>query len=168
MIKNQHPFHMILQTVCNYALVRFVPYPESEEFVNVGFVLLDGLNRRLMFRLETERFERVHDFFPALDPKVYPGACELLSGELQRLCNLVNGDPASGQPPLDRNEQGLKTLFQDIVRPREGLIDFSGIRTLLTDDVEAELDKLFAHYVVRHQVHRVEQSLGDLSQTKTA
>ena len=40
---------MPLQTVCNYALVRFDPYPVSEEFVNVGVVLLDGLNRKLIF-----------------------------------------------------------------------------------------------------------------------
>ncbi len=27
------------KVACNYAIIRFLPYPETEEFVNVGVVL---------------------------------------------------------------------------------------------------------------------------------
>ncbi|MFC3851914.1 DUF3037 domain-containing protein [Salinispirillum marinum] len=38
--------------VCRYAVVRFVPYAESEEFANIGIVMAVPKSNLFLFRLE--------------------------------------------------------------------------------------------------------------------
>ncbi|WP_153010653.1 DUF3037 domain-containing protein, partial [Pseudomonas sp. ADP] len=39
---------------CNYSILRFLPYPETGEFVNIGVVLLAS-NGEFHYKVETKR-----------------------------------------------------------------------------------------------------------------
>ncbi len=50
------------KTICNYAVIRFLPYPETEEFVNVGVILACPETRTIDYMLETRRRDRITGF----------------------------------------------------------------------------------------------------------
>ena len=58
------------KTVCNYAVVHFMPYPETEEFVCVGVVLFCQTANYFDYKLEMKRRGRVLGFFPELDADI--------------------------------------------------------------------------------------------------
>jgi hypothetical protein len=51
---------------------------------------------------------------------------------------------------LNWDETLPKTLFKDLVRPRESLFRFGNIASVQTDNPVVELEKLFEHYVNHH------------------
>jgi hypothetical protein len=51
---------------CNYSVIRFLPYPESGEFVNIGVVVSGPQTGFLDFRIERKKFGRIGKFFPEL------------------------------------------------------------------------------------------------------
>ena len=51
----------------NGYVVRFLPYPETEEFVNIGVVMACPETGTFDFRIETRRRERITGFFPELE-----------------------------------------------------------------------------------------------------
>ena len=58
-------------TVCNYALLRFLPYPESGEFVNVG-VIMNCLRPCLFrFQIKETMSYRIKALFPEQDAGDY-------------------------------------------------------------------------------------------------
>ena len=58
-----------MKYVCNYSILRFLPYPETGEFVNIGVVLLAS-NGEFHYQLDRTR-QRVTRFFKTLDHKIY-------------------------------------------------------------------------------------------------
>lgn len=129
---------------CRYAVVQFVPYNETGEFVNVGVVLVCPLTGYFDFRLQTRRHARVTAFFDELEAKVYLTAIKVIQGEIERVRDLLaRTDPTAGTHELTR------TAFTSLVHPREAIIRFSAARALLTDAPEAELKRLFEQYVDR-------------------
>src|SRR4051812_2655861 len=71
------------QLVCNYAPVRFLPYREVGEFVNVGVVIhcpqIDLFKYRLV---QVRRTGRVKAFFPELDVKLFTAGLQGIEREL--------------------------------------------------------------------------------------
>ena len=51
---------------CNYTVLRFFPYPETGEFVNLGIAMACPDLHWFDFRLETRRQDRITNFFPEL------------------------------------------------------------------------------------------------------
>ncbi len=140
---------MNMKAICNYAVIRFLPYPETEEFANIGIVMICNRPRRFEFRIETRRRDRITRFFPEMDPGIYTTARTLCDKELQRVAQMVNPDEDAGQHELDLDEKSLINLFKEVVRPRESIMRYSGIRTVATDHPETTLEALFEHYVER-------------------
>ena len=66
---------------CRYAVVQFVPYSETGEFVNAGVVLVCPQTGYFDFRLQTRKYARVTAFFDELAPKVYLTAIKVIQGE---------------------------------------------------------------------------------------
>ena len=69
-----------MSTICNYAVLRFQPYPETGEFANLGVVMLcsDGT---FLYRLETRHYKRITQFFSKLDKKVLLDARRSMADE---------------------------------------------------------------------------------------
>ncbi len=126
--------------VCNYAILRFLPYPETGELVNLGVVVHCAAAGLLDFRLETARTKRVTDFFPELSRENFRQARAAIRTELERVRDAA-ADARS--PQLGRD------LFRELVRPRETVFRFGEIRTVLTRDPHDLARQLFERYVER-------------------
>lgn len=134
------------ELVCNYALIRFLPYRETGEFVNIGVVVYAPEVHSFGFRLAERKNKRVRAFFPEMDGRVYSTAVESMRQELARqrerftaMGGLFAGDRGVGE--------GL-TAFRSMLRRRESLLHFAepGMRL----GVPAEtLEALYAEYVLR-------------------
>jgi len=132
--------------LCQYAIVRFLPYRETGEFANVGIVLMCPETGYFDFRLLT-KVRRITAFFEELDAAIYRGARNDFKKELVRIQDFLA--PQAGARGFTDTELA-RHLFAELTRPREVMMRFEGVRVVLADDPAQELDALFAHYVERN------------------
>jgi hypothetical protein len=137
----------------DYSVLRFCPYPETDEFVNVGLVLacpalgyFDGL------RADLRRRGRVNHFFPELNPEVYKAVVPTWDDLITQQRHL----PTDGQILADFDQHQRRNLFLALTRPRESILYYSQARVILSDDPAATLKDLFAAYVDRRFAHAPE------------
>ena len=124
---------------CQYKIVRFAPFVETEEFANVGILVFCPAKSQLEFRLAPTRFGRVTQFFHNMDKNVYKTVMTTLESELDRAKALLG---------KESSEIG-KAIFTELTRPKGGVVCFSDTRVLLTEDIALEADRLFAHFIGR-------------------
>ncbi len=126
-----------------YAIIRFLPYAETEEFANVGVVMFAPTARYFDFRL-SNKWRRLGAFFDTLDRRVFAEGVRAFQDELIRTRDRVG--KLSGGGGL--GQYSANSIFEDLIRPREGLFRFSAVRAVMTDELEARLATLFDHYVL--------------------
>jgi hypothetical protein len=154
--------------VSYYSVVRFAPYPETDEFVNVGVVLACPSIGFLDFKRARRRLARVSDFFPELDPRIFSSALGSLGDALSR----HRCDRVSVQMLTDVESRQRRDAFFTLVRPREAILYFSEPRAILSEApdktlaalYEAYVDRRFAQLVEYQEVqmgHRLEKLLRD-------
>lgn len=129
--------------ICQYAIVRFLPYLETGEFVNVGIVMACPATGYFDFRLLT-RIRRITAFFEELDAGIYRRARSNFQQELQRIHNWL--DPRKGEI---ETPEFVRQSFAELTRPREAMMRFEDVRVVMTDDPAQHLEELFGHYVNR-------------------
>lgn len=144
---------MTKRLACHYSVVRFCPYPETGEFVNVGVLLacpalgfLDGMRANL------RRRGRVNRFFPELNPEVYKTVVHVWDDVLAQQKRL----PTGGQMLADFDQKQAREHFLTLTRPRESILYYSAPRVILSDDPAVTLKELFASYVDRRFAHAPE------------
>jgi hypothetical protein len=118
-----------------YAIVRVVPRVERGECLNAGVVLFCRPRRFLGARvaLDDERLR-------ALAPDVDAAA---VRGHLEAFRRIADGSPDAGPiAALPASER-----FHWLVAPASTIIQCSPVHTGLSDDPEAELDRLVARLV---------------------
>jgi hypothetical protein len=139
--------------VCNYSLIRFRPYRDAGEFVNIGVTLMCAELVLLDFRLELQRSARVGHFFPALDMSIYRDGLLALQGECKRwrdsVIHITAGQHATG-------EDIVRHIFGELTRTTESLFHLSNPRTVLAEDPAQKIDQLFAHYIRRQLTELLE------------
>jgi hypothetical protein len=113
------------QFVCNYAVLRFLPYLDAGEFVNVGIVAHCADLGWCAYAGDDADPGRVMQFFTAIDPDDYLAKRSAMFAEIARVCTLI-------QNTSDRRTSA--TIFQELVKPRESLFRFSSVRSVLTSD----------------------------------
>lgn len=137
------------ELIGNYSVIRFLPYPETGEFVNVGILACCPQIGWMDFVLEPRKTKRISDFFPELDIEIYRAGRQHLATELERLvAETRRADPA--QWALLTHQQYLAGLFAETIRPREELFRFGDPATLLAANPQNTLKALFNRYVERH------------------
>ncbi|NLX24864.1 MAG: DUF3037 domain-containing protein [Lentisphaerae bacterium] len=146
------------RVACNYTVLRFLPYPESEEFVNLGIAMACPDLHWFDFRLETRRVERITGFFPELkhNKDAFIEGRRLFKEELERVRGVLHNGYAKGQPQFKELARQFNQTFLTLVRPREEAFCFSNPRTCLVDDPDQTLDALFEYYVERGFAQRPE------------
>jgi hypothetical protein len=144
---------MTKRLACHYSVARFCPYPETDEFVNVGVLLacpavgyLDGQ------RADLRRRGRVNSFFPELNPDVFRTVVHAWDGVLTQSRRL----PKDGQMLASFDARQLQDIFLALTRPRESILYYSPPRVVLSDDPAKTLTVLFSNYVERQFAHAVE------------
>jgi hypothetical protein len=131
---------------CHYSVARFCPYPETDEFVNIGVVLACPLIGYLDFRrADLRRRGRVGRFFPELDANIYSAAMNAWEDSLA----IHRRVPADGQTLNDLDQKRQREMFRNLVRPRESILYYSEPRVILSENLEATLDEIFGVYVER-------------------
>jgi len=126
---------------CQYAIIRFAPFAETEEFANVGLVLFVPALGELHYHLTPGRFKRVTQFFGHLEPGMFANALNMLKEELERL---------AGELPAFAGKEMSKQIFTDFTRRPSGLVHFSHMRVIRAEDPAVTAKKLFDHYVGRN------------------
>ncbi|OQX06579.1 MAG: hypothetical protein BWK73_30530 [Thiothrix lacustris] len=125
-----------MKQACKYNIIRFQPYPETQEFANIGIVLYAPKSRTFAFRLlAANRHGRVTQFFDTLDKTIFQNAVILVRDELKRIQRMM----ATLAKP--------EALYDDLVRPREDIVAYSGHYVRFTENPETTADELFEHYV---------------------
>jgi hypothetical protein len=126
-----------MKYICNYSILRFLPYPETGEFVNIGIVLIAN-NGDFRFKIEHKR-QRVTNFFPSLESKIFQRARREMNTELARL---------SGFFTQNRDDFSvLLSTFKHLIHPRETMMRFSDPGTMASNNADTALTALFDHYV---------------------
>jgi len=133
---------------CLYAIVRFAPFVETEEFANVGIILLAPTEQYFDFRLLDRRYARVTRFFAEMKPEIFNTSMRNLREELQRVVLLL-GERGRDQV-LNLDTDFGRSLFAEIIRPRETIIKFSEPKSVLATDPNAQLKALYGFYVERN------------------
>jgi Protein of unknown function (DUF3037) len=134
----------------SYAIIRFQPYVETEEFANIGIVLVAPRMGYLDFKLETRRLGRLTGFFDSLEPSTIRVVLKNYNSELKRIRDFArhNGD---GQTRLQFDvTDNAEHLFRALTKDREGIIRFSDVRFAMTANPKEMLDEQFDYYVKRN------------------
>lgn len=129
----------MIKHACQYKIVRFAPFAETEEFANIGIVLFCPASARLEFKFANARFGRVTAFFEGLEADVYKNVIYGLRNEFARIQNLI----------AHEGKSTAQAVFEELTRAKGGVVRFSDVRAMLTEDIDAQLDMLFDHYVGR-------------------
>jgi hypothetical protein len=126
--------------VCKYSIIRFQPFPETEEFANIGVVLFATASKRLEFKLlDSRHHKRITDFFDhPLVKDSFSQTIKMIDVEIERIKN--NFDEILGAN-FDR--------YADLIRSREDIVRFSDSRVLFSNDPAITVNQLFDHYVNR-------------------
>lgn len=129
----------INRQLCKYSIIRFQPFVETEEFANIGIVLYLPEKNELHFKLLSAReHERVTHFFKPLKREMFVATVQIIRTELEQLQTLLVHSPKTHI-----------NLYDELIRSREGIIQYSQNRALLSTDIQQSLTDLFEHYVKR-------------------
>ena len=133
---------MTNNTLCMYAVIRFMPFAETREFANVGVVVIAPKLGLYDFKLAPKTFNRVTKFFDDLDGVVYKHAIEGFEEELKRIRNYLVHNHVQGKRLVD--------YFKEITRTRESVLHFGEVGTMLTDNINVAVDKLYERLIGRN------------------
>jgi hypothetical protein len=132
-----------------YAIIRFQPHVETEEFANIGVILVAPQLGYFDFRIETKRIGRLTAFFDSLDARLVRQVLRDCRAELERVRTLAGYDHG-GQTRLTLTlNESAEHLFAALTKDREGIIRYSDVRYAMDVRPTALLDRLFDHYVTR-------------------
>lgn len=138
-----------MKFVCQYAIVRFLPYAETGEFANVGIVLVCAQTGFFDFRL-LRQVRRISAFFEELDTSIFRSVKKSFNAELERIKTMLAPNMAKNEALAQVDKELFNRLFAEIVRPREAMIRFDDPRVTLTDSPREKLNELFEYYVSRN------------------
>lgn len=118
-----------------YSFVRFRPYFETGEFVNVGLLMCEPEKRKLTYRLVPKNNKRVNDFF--YKSKMFETIRETINDELQYLV----------AQPFKGNAQDMANFFHHYVDVKEGIVQYSNAAVGMVDDPQAYFDSLYHQFI---------------------
>lgn len=122
------------QAVCNYALLRFMLYPQTGEVVNVGVVVNCQQPCFLHFFAEEQMPDRVKVLFSEYDAAAFAGVVEAMEKEVKRIRARVSVP------------QDCQFAFNELVRRRENAFRFGEVRTAVMTDPQSAAQELFRRY----------------------
>lgn len=131
-----------MKFAARYAIVRFLPYAETEEFANIGVVMWAPAARYFNFRV-SNKWRRIGGFFEALDRRVFAEGIRAFEEELVRTREMAMEALQQGS----LGQASAQSFFDDLVRPREAIFRFSDIRAVMAEVPDDTLTTLFDRYV---------------------
>lgn len=131
-----------MKYTCLYSIVRFAPFAETEEFANVGIVLSAPAIGRMEYKLARKNLKRVNHFFECSN--LFAKAMEIAQNELDSIRLMTAG----------AQESQIVNHFRFMTEPKESMIRFSPMRSILVENLDATLATLFNRYIDRQGIGR--------------
>ncbi|MCB0243284.1 MAG: DUF3037 domain-containing protein [Anaerolineae bacterium] len=120
-----------------YVVVRVVPRPEREEFINAGVILFCRTLRFLDCRISLDE-ARLFALAPDVD-------LDAVCAHLELIPRICAGGPEAGEiGAMDQPER-----FRWLASPRSTVVQVSSVHGGLCHDPQAALDDLYAKMVAR-------------------
>lgn len=119
-----------------YAVIRYLPRVEREEFVNVGLAMMCKRKRWLKLRVHIDA-DRIRAFMPQAD-------ILSLERQLRGFQSIADGESGSG--PI--GEYPAEERFRWLTAAKSCCIQAARPHPGLTEDLEATFDRLFAELVL--------------------
>lgn len=124
-----------------YAILRYIHDPVTQEFLNVGIVLYSKEARYLKARMST-KFSRLSKTFPEINGDHYRRVTNYIQQTLSRTSEGLS------QPNLfDDLPAKIETILHQVLSPDDSSLIFSGYGGGLTANLDAELDRLYQRLV---------------------
>ena len=123
------------QHLFEYAIIRFVPRVEREEFINIGVIVYCKSLKFLQTRFTVDR-RKLDCFCAGTD-------CDELEKHLHSFDNISKGLPGAG--PIGRLDLALR--FRWLTAARSTVVQTSKVHPGLTTDPVLTLNKLHAEMV---------------------
>jgi len=129
-----------MKTLYRYAIIRFCPFAETEEFANIGVIAVDLSHGQIDYRIAPRNSARIEHFFGPHGYAAYQAAIDLIRLELGRISEYMLGyDGRNGE-----------SAFQTIIARRESTIRFSEPRVAQADmPLLLYIEQLYARFVRR-------------------
>ncbi|WP_278404604.1 DUF3037 domain-containing protein [Pseudoalteromonas ruthenica] len=146
-----------MKQLCTYAIVRFMPFSETQEFANVGILLVAPKTGYVSYKLAPKSFARITHFFDDLEGNIYRCAMSNFEQELIRVREISSGFTGHKQVKI----------IEEVTRLREGIVSFSDMRALLHEDPQEALQELYERYIARNFItkqYREQQMVKALRQ----
>lgn len=118
-----------------YSFVRFRPYFETGEFVNVGLLMCEPEKQKLSYQLVAKNDKRVNDFF--YRSNIFNNIRDTINEELQHITSQV----------FNLTPQEMATFFHHYVDVKEGIVQYSNAAVGLVDDPQAYFNNLYTKYI---------------------
>jgi Protein of unknown function (DUF3037) len=143
---------------CAYHVVRYLPNLVRDEWVNIGILLFDPANGRILRRMMEEpgEFARVR--------RLHPGADEEL---LRRLPEEFEAQFAAGPSPGLAGNGHAAASLERLEQTLSNAVQLSAQKGLLAADLDAELDRLYRDYVEPPRYSRVFEDLATRNAIRT-
>lgn len=125
-----------MQLLYEYAVIRFVPDIEREEFINVGLILMCKRCRWIKVMISVSRM-RVEAFAPECD-------IDELERQLSMFTSIAAADKAHG--PIATLE--AEERFRWLTAVKSACLQTSRPHPGLTDDLDATFERLFKELVL--------------------
>jgi hypothetical protein len=138
--------------ICNYAVVRFMPYRRTAEFVNVGIVVCCPKKGFFDFKCADDHWRRVHGFFPELERDIFAKSLRSTINELQALKLEMN----AGEGVSADMEEEASATWKELLKPREGIVHLAMPGIDRSQTPEQSLADLYDDFVSRHFAHAKE------------
>lgn len=131
---------LTLNKLIKYSVIRFVPYTQREEFVNVGVVAYFPQTGEFSYRLLPARTTaRAYHFFPALkENTIFSQVVALLDKELKRIQSYSIDKPLSN------------AFFETLIAPKDGLLQYGKVQVELVSQcaqLSEQVDRVFSDLV---------------------
>lgn len=154
---------MRIPVACNYAVLRFTPYAETREFVNVGVLLICSKLGYMDLKMTTNR-GRIRSFFPELDKNVARLCLDTFTEQFKALkqrlplptWNSTSDGIRREQYAMPFVSEFIRSQFMELTRLRESLLTFGDVGTILAENPAETLTQLYHDHVERHFAQKQE------------
>ncbi|MBN1815432.1 MAG: DUF3037 domain-containing protein [Anaerolineae bacterium] len=129
-----------------FAILRYVHDVVTQEFINVGVVVYAQEQRYIKARV-SRRYSRLSKTFPGINRDFYQRVISHVEQSFMRL-------QQEFQPPKTKEPDDLpsriEVTLQQVLPPDDSSLRFGGIGGGITDDLDAELNRLYERLVERY------------------
>lgn len=127
-----------MKTLMLYSFIRYLPYFESGEFVNVGLIACEPKKQKLSYQLVKKNDSRVNNFFR--NSKIFYSVRTVIDEQLDYIRNKINERGFS-------NEQEIIEFFHHYTERKDGIFQFSDAVVALTDNPEMLFSEVYEKFI---------------------